>query len=379
MGLRACELYATSWTYVALLVRLGTALGLGHERSQAYSVIDLELRRRLCYCIGILDSQSSLDRGTPPLVHSTSLGPLPMNVNDNDLTGSPQPRDRRELTQMSYSLMMFETMLCHLRICEAGADSGCAWETKLKIVTDFVDDFQTQYVANNSCETPVQKLMFLAADNLTVNMHILLRRPPYRQGNNVPSTDDFNILDCATRTLEGQLAAKLPELSPWAWKKWPPWYSLAIVLTELLKSDDMEATEDCYRTALAVHREFARPLNDSESGILWKPITKLLRSVKDHRASRTGTPSSSSSVLTPEARVGAKYKDLPTLVNGMSTMWNDSGKAQGSTVNGSNDMSLYDQLNPINGISWLDWDEIMNDDINGYAQDWTSNTSNPVT
>lgn len=361
------------------MVRIGTSLGLGRERPSLYSILDLEIRRRLWYGIGILDSQSALDRGTPPLISSTALGPPPMNVNDSDLDG-PSPQSRDEFTQMSYSLMVFDTMTCHLRICEAGDDPHATWKDKLKIVTDYEKRLQSKYVTGNSCETPVEKLMYLAADTLTVNMHILLRRPPYKQSNNVPSTDQFNILNYATRTLEGQLATKLPDLKPWAWKKWPPWYSLAIVLTELLKSDNIEATEDSFRTALAVHREFYRPLSDSESGILWKPITKLVRRVKEHRASCTTSPSSTNdSAITPEPKLDPNYKDIPLLINGMSAMWNLSSDPQAPMPIQSSDMSLYDQLNPTNGISWLDWDEIMADDMNGLTQDWNNYQPNMMT
>lgn len=63
MAIRACHRYASSWTLLAVAVRLANALSLGSENIQSFTAIDLEVRRRLWYCINLMDIQAMLDRG----------------------------------------------------------------------------------------------------------------------------------------------------------------------------------------------------------------------------------------------------------------------------------------------------------------------------
>ncbi|KAM0319657.1 hypothetical protein ACHAPQ_010253 [Fusarium lateritium] len=64
-------------------------------------------------------------------------------------------------------------------------------------------------------------------------MHLLLRRPPYRQVREKVPEDGFRVLEIAASVLQVHLAPKDPELVQWNWKSWPKWHALAVVLAEL--------------------------------------------------------------------------------------------------------------------------------------------------
>lgn len=88
---------------------MAEALGLHvHNPSSSLKPFELEMRRRLWHQICVLDINSSIDRGTEPIIakrFTTALTPL--NVNDTDLfpdmDALPPPRD--DFTDVSFCLM----------------------------------------------------------------------------------------------------------------------------------------------------------------------------------------------------------------------------------------------------------------------------------
>lgn len=379
MAIRACGLYTSYWTYVPLLIRIGTALRLGSEMPGFYSAKDLELRRRLWYCICLLDVQAAVDRGTRTILHSSMLGPLPKNVDDSDLSDEAvvgKPSD--VLTEMSYTIMSFESMICYLGTSELTSASDGNWERKLRLTNEFESKMRQSYINKNLQEAPFEKLVAISAERMVSNMHLLLRRPPWKQREAVPATDDFDVMEAATTTMEQHLSMKMPELSQWAWKEWSPWYALAIVLAELCKPECQRGYDRSYQVALATHERYSRPLKDWECGLFWRPITKLLRRVQRQRlkspplsedvcsdtSGRTlesvMTPASEFTVASDLKSVGLPSADNIILTDSTNYHTNKAMGSFGSDGDGLD--GLFDQLGPMHGISWMDWDQILGED-----------------
>ncbi len=88
---------------------MAVALGLHlHNPSSSLKPFELEMRRRLWHQICVLDINSSIDRGTEPIVTDSFTTALPpLNVNDKDLFPDMDalPPPREDFTDVSFCLM----------------------------------------------------------------------------------------------------------------------------------------------------------------------------------------------------------------------------------------------------------------------------------
>lgn len=387
---------ASSWTLVAVAVRLASALGLGSENPTSMSGFELELRRRLWYVICLLDTQATLDRGSIPLVSYGALGPPPLSVNDSDISPTFMPSSPSEgFTDMTVVLMTFEAMTCHKRLCEIGGNAE-DWPAKLELISAFDHSYHQKYIDRDDVDTPVKRLCQLGAQSILASMHLLLRRPPYRQARNwIPASDDFDIMDMAAKVLADHLRVESEGLSPWAWEQWVPWYALAVVLAELCNRPNAPASDSAYLLAERTYQRYSRPITDPDSGMLWKPIAKLLRRVQRLRSSQQLGPGGGwkTQQRAPPIDKSSLPEQWPAQHDaaqplGTSSDWAVGAQPMASTDPGPDEWfmnnlainnpaaGVYQQdidtsdpwdLHPENGVSWLDWDNILQD--NAYSLD----------
>ncbi|OWY48834.1 uncharacterized protein AALT_g8206 [Alternaria alternata] len=286
VGLRTCCSGAYTWTLVAVAVRAATLLRLGEEDPKDFSPFDIQLRQRLFFAIGILDTHSALDRGTIPILPSTSFRAPPLNINDDDM----HPTDKvlqpslQYPTDMSHTAMIYEAMICQRRLYEIsdGVQNGWEqWTKKVELLNEFKTSILSERTNVHSYDSPLEMLRRMSAQKIIVSMQLLARRPPYRQPHNtVPPWDDFDIMKSATEVLEQHLQPIPVELQPWAWKNWVQWHALAVLLAELMVRPQEPSSDRSYTIATQSFRHYARLVADSESGLLWKPIAKLMRRVQ---------------------------------------------------------------------------------------------------
>lgn len=124
------------------------------------------------------------------------------------------------------------------------------WKEKLQLLLDFETSMQQSYFGISDSARPLEKLAKFAAMEITVSMHLLLRRPPYRQNREaVPPWDNFDVLEVATIVLERHLQVKSEEFAPWAWKSWVQWHALGVVLAELSSRQPGPDTDRHYLVA----------------------------------------------------------------------------------------------------------------------------------
>ena len=137
----------------------------------------------------------------------------------------------------------------------------------------------------------------------------------------------------------------------WRWYDWVPWYALAIVLAELCSGPHGASTEHAWMVAESSYLYYEKNVADGDEGLLWKPITRLLRKVKALRASSTpdfigGT---NTSVTAPEA-----YLDQPFYDNDLSVALGDFDLQSGTQIDKIPPMTEYnpaDGVDPVTGLS----------------------------
>ncbi|KAM0231797.1 hypothetical protein ACHAP5_010953 [Fusarium lateritium] len=287
MGLRTCDTGASSWSLVSLAVRTVDALRLGDEEPGEFSLFDLEIRRRLLFTIGLLDSYSSLDRGTLPIMSGAQFSQRPCIVNDSDIwpqctsiVPSPIPLD------MAFSEILYESVVLHRNIVAMSCNAEVDWSAGLALVQNFERLTKERYSQIRETDVPILRLLKIAAGQIAVSMHLLLRRPPYRQVREKVPEDGFKVLEIAASVLQVHMAPKDPELVQWNWKSGPKWHALAVVLAELCARPPGPDFDEFFPIAVEAFGKIAGEVADGKSGRIWKPMARLFKIAEQRKQAK---------------------------------------------------------------------------------------------
>ncbi|RAO71190.1 uncharacterized protein BHQ10_007202 [Talaromyces amestolkiae] len=290
MGLRVCQQYALSWSLLALAIRVGNALGLPlTEPGNPVSVGD-DLKTRLWYCIGMLDSQTSIDRGTRPMMTLKDFQRKPLLVNHDAGKYAP-PLKRQDLTHdMSFSHVIHEATVCSRTLMEFPPDTAGTWETwdkKLQIVSDF-EIYIRQYCSRLECPShDFQRFVQFTAEDIVLNMQLLLRRPMFPSKTSpFPPWDKFDVLKVTTEIIERTLwKATDSAFAPWAWlsKTWLKWQVLAVLLAELCTPRYGELGDRAYAVAKEGFDYCSALMVETDLATVLKPLAKLMSRVLEVR------------------------------------------------------------------------------------------------
>jgi hypothetical protein len=277
---------ATWWTMLAVAIRVGTALRLGQEDQLEANSIQLQLRRRLWYCIALLDTHGSYDRGTPPMIRLVDLGLAPLLLNDDQLSQTILPEDSVSgFNEMSFFALMYLAMVCQQQILSMPNNAENGWTARLKLLSSFERDIEQAYFNVSKDAQPLERFAEQVAKGIIASLHLVLRRPPYKQNFTfIPSSDNFNVLEHSAKLLQQFMAMKSIDFAPWAWKSWVPWNALAIVLVELCSQSPSESNDAAYSIAVQSFNRYSSLIADTDMGMLWRPIAKLMHQVQKSRA-----------------------------------------------------------------------------------------------
>ncbi|GAB7323418.1 hypothetical protein MBLNU13_g05875t1 [Cladosporium sp. NU13] len=370
-GLRACESSAAQWTLISVAVRLADAMGLrGAQSSHKLSVIDRELRCRLWFGIGVLDLQSAFDRGSRALLGSNDFTDWPTNSDNINITAHSlsQPVQQDLSTEFSFARMTFCAGICHRKLTELGESAAIgtlnphlARQQQLATLADFesvVKKIQKQY---GTAPTKIQAFTVSVAQESLVAMTLLFHRPLHKRGKNQEAyahgqIDNTEILIMATEVLErSQLKRSWFQFAQWAWFKWVKWFALAVVLAELCTIRGSSA-DRAWNVAQQSFDDYATIVADTKSGLLWKPIAKLMQRARTTREAQT-----------------TKSQDIAPIPNSNHTIiqWRDSGlgdleprlddqtSTSASKTNSGGDFATKTVTDV--DMTWFHWDLLIED------------------
>lgn len=270
---------------------------------------------------------------------------------------------------MSHSTMTYKAMLCQRRMYETSQvyeDVSSQWLKKLELIDAFAIDLKSTKTSIFRNETPLEKLQELSGHKILLSLQLLLRRPPYQQARAcVPPWDDFNVLEAATNVLEQHLRPLAPELKPWAWKNWVQWHALAVVLAELTIHPEGPQSDRAYSIATTSFQHYSQIVADSESGMLWRPIVKLMRRVRSMRQSAGlhALPHLAQAVdpgqLPAEQHNDKNDQWLAPVTDAFdlgSLTYDSDGPTHHSLI-----YADHDGLQDEDGMPWLGWDSFLDD------------------
>jgi hypothetical protein len=273
----------------------------GAQSSHKLSVLDRELRCRLWFGIGVLDLQSAFDRGSRALLSSNEFTDWPSNSDDVEVIAHSisQPMQQDLSTELSFARMTFCAGICHRKLTELGEsaaigtlDPYLARQEQLATLADFesiVKKIQNQY---GTAPAKIQAFTISVAQESLVAMTLLFHRPLHKRGKNQGAythgqIENTEILIMATEVLErSQSKRSWFEFAQWAWFKWVKWFALAVVLAELCTARSQSA-DRAWIIAQQSFDDYATIVADTKSGMLWRPIAKLMQRARSIREAQT--------------------------------------------------------------------------------------------
>jgi hypothetical protein len=369
-GLRACQSNAQQWSLIPVAVRLADAMGLkSASSSNRLSVLDRELHRRLWFSISVLDLQSAFDRGSRTLITPSDLVNLPLDCDDTEISNNgtswPGPNDRS--TEISFAMMTFHAGICHRKLTELGIsaadgtlDPQLARQQQLAALANFELDVKRTQDQCGTAPPKIQAFTLAVAQESLVAMRLLFHRPLHKRGKNHAAYDQGQIdsnelLIMATEVLDrSQSKRSWFEFAQWAWFKWVKWFALAVVLAELCTARGSSADRS-WIVAQQSFDDYATIVADTNFGLLWKPIAKLMQRARSVREAQTVVsqdvvPTGHGDLINFQWQ-DHELRDLHSLEDDMSTFTGE--KIMGGEIPITTDPDV--------DMSWFHWDLLIDD------------------
>jgi hypothetical protein len=303
----------------------------------------------------------------------SALQSPPFDINDNELTSAKDVpiQDTEGFTDMTHTRLVYAAMLCQRRMYEASlnADSKnwAHWPKILGALADFKQHVENDLHKFKNVNEPLAMFHNSSGPKILAPLQLLSRRPPYRPSRNiVPPWDDMDILEAATTVLEEHTKPSPEDLAPWAWKSWVQWHALAVALAELMVKPTGHLADRAYAAATQCFTRYTTLIADGDSGMLWKPIARLMHRVQRLRQPPTHELSPHNSLITPALALHADDALPQGTIDNFETIPSNYWDLQPDFTNlfTNGDFGIYDKLDNIHGLEdtqWLAWDCFLQD------------------
>ncbi|KAJ5959535.1 uncharacterized protein N7479_006685 [Penicillium vulpinum] len=283
------------WTMLSMALRVGQALSL-HVPQPPFTVrpFEHEMRKRAWLGIGLLDVAASLDRASEPMMQSAWLDyNQPSNINDEDLwfdMPGPIPQHTEgTFTDMTHTLIIAASTFATRTL--AFADLTEPAVTIMSLRQQVVHDFQ-QKASDllRGCRPDLSEFQWYSQKISGVMgswLQLASLRPLQRSGKFIPPKIQENaLLKIAADNLQwSQEAYNYPGARYWRWygSMWVPWHALAVALAELCVCKDPAVMSNYWTVVDDVYQRSRLIIADSQQGMLWRPLERLMSQVKTRR------------------------------------------------------------------------------------------------
>lgn len=282
---------------ISLAARIARALSLRSESIvSTFPPYESQLRRRLWHNICIMDVQFAFDRAVEPMIDESTYTTLPpANVTDirlptGDYGFTPE---QSGFASTSFLLMQIEasSMACSLnffsdddgfrRSHQADRD----WRRRMDKVEGYKKGMYDRYGKALDLNIPFQRWMRAVLDITTTVMLLVALRPMQRHPDvPPPNIESIKVLRIAVSVLEKSVVLGADDaFAPWRWFLWVQWHSLAVAIAELCVKDHGGYADGVWPVVDGAYEYLARDIADSERGLLWRPIVKLMRKARSLR------------------------------------------------------------------------------------------------
>ena len=283
---------------LSMALRIAQALSL-HVPNPPFSVrpFEQEMRRRLWHTIGMLDVQASLDRASEPMILASWLqSHVPSNVNDNDIAyDSEDIRESEGFTDTTFTSIISKAQRVVRSLNSNGLmEPGVEYmQTRYACVSDF-EETASRLLRNCQPDNlPFHWYTQKIADSIAASLRLIALRPLQRNENfTPPPVHKGSLLKLSMGILQmAHEIASDPRGSPWRWINgiFAPWHALAVAIAEICVCDDLGLLERCWPVVEQAFYQFGNLVADSQQGMLWKPMEKLMSRARSKKDALLGT------------------------------------------------------------------------------------------
>ena len=247
-------------------------------------------------------SQAAQDRGSSCLVNlHDAESMIASDVNDADFgpfTKEPVVSREGVATDTTFSIMnrYGGNVARNINILSRGADDRppveieLSWEKRREAalsVRRCVDEKLGLYL---NVENPYHYMIIKVSQVITCYMLLTVVRPLQRHPKtSPPPIPGFRILELTSDMFEnvGEMMYN-PKLEFYRWygHMYNKWHPIAVAAAELCVQTEGPAVERAWRSIDPVYQDAAKGIADSEKGMLWRPIEKLMRRARAIRAAK---------------------------------------------------------------------------------------------
>ena len=402
---RANDTSRLMWTLTSVAIRIAEAMGLHHDNTSAsLQPFAREMRRRLWWQICDLDTHAAWDRASNPVISTTSFDTrLPLQINDEDITlTSTEAIEREGFTDMTFALICNEIFDAHRKLNHAPAKQlgeqqagqQQVWSQRVDAVIQFQRRIDQQYLCRLNLHRPFHWFTRMVADIVTASMWLLVYRPlqSHTSGIDVIHVADPGILRLSVDALESaQQLLTDPVASQFKWisQIHVQWHALAVTAAELCVKTEGSLVEKAWTVIEPAFAQNEQHVADSNKGMLWRPIKKLMGKARDVRQKHLSSPSSKvrshgdvqgrassntyHAALNPDDLAQTPLEGDPSMTSGrLQTASNaatfpfdwDPWLNAATATDPVASQEQYNQNDTINNIGWANWENFV-DDVQG--------------
>ena len=275
-------------------------MNLHHESSfYSHRPFFREMRRRLWWQIYLLDSHAAEDRATNPVVQAESFSTqLPLRVNDEDLHVGliDDIPERNEFTDMTFCMVCYEVMdtsrqLNYVPVNEVvqpEVDPQEKGTQRVDAVINAQRRIEERHLRHLNYTRPFHWVTRIVADIVIANMWLSVYRPlqkrPYKNASS--QIADPGVLDLSVEILERAHQMSIdPAASPFRWiaQTYVQWHALAVTIAQLCAETEGPTVERAWAIILPVFNDASNYIADSNMGMLWRPIKKMMNRAQELR------------------------------------------------------------------------------------------------
>ena len=288
---------------LSMALRVGQALCL-HLPEPPFQVspFEQEMRRRCWQCIGLLDVAASQDRASEPMMQAAWLNSHPpANINDDDIwmgmDGPIREHPEGTFTDMTHPLIIAsaQTVNRSLSFSDFSEATVNCMTSRQQIVNDFQRTVSTLLSGCRPDLSAFQRFSRQATIMINGWLQLGSLRPFQRSKQfTPPPVQGDTLLRLAADNL--QIAMNVysdPELAAWRWfgTLWVPWHGLAVALAELAVYKDPSAMSKYWPVVEGAFQRSSMIIADSQHGMLWRPLEKLMTQVRARKRELLGSVS----------------------------------------------------------------------------------------
>ena len=264
------------------------------------------------------------------------LGTMPKYINDADISPAffDSPVELPGFTDMTFSLMTYDAMLCWRKLTHVAVDSEGQpqamqqdWGHRSEIVKNWEQRLKERYLQYCDQSQPFEHFTKLVGEGMMVTMQLLERRPLHGfSSRGLPPNDGYDLLKVTSEVLEVSLAKqKNQSLAPWGWHSWAKWYALAVLLAELCCNKQEPRYDRAWSVAQA---SFSQVMNSIADDALQASLEKLMERARWARNAygilvHQSPPTIDTWILPPEVsrRVNVNFRESGLSGNGEEHLW----------------------------------------------------------